>query len=58
MKNRFQLITCVDRLSDGGPRELAKLLDGPLQGLFGGIHLFPFFHPVDGADGPHRSHGS
>jgi sucrose phosphorylase len=58
MKNRLQPITYVDRLSDGGLRELAKLLDGPLQDLFGGIHLLSFFHPNDGADGPHRSHGS
>jgi len=52
MKNRLQPITYVDRLSDGGLRELAKLLDGPLQDLFGGIHLLSFFHPNDGADGP------
>ncbi len=58
MKNRLQPITYVDRLSDGGLRELAKLLDGPLQDLFGGIHLLSFFHPNDGVDGPHRSHGS
>jgi sucrose phosphorylase len=33
MKNRLQLITYVDRLSDGGLRELAKLLVGPHQGV-------------------------
>ena len=49
MKNHVQLITYVDRLGGGGLRELAALLDGPLAGLFGGVHLLPFFHPIDGA---------
>src|SRR5690349_4811254 len=50
MKNHVQLITYVDRLGGGGLRELAALLDGPLAGLFGGVHLLPFFHPIDGSD--------
>ncbi|TDM08712.1 MAG: hypothetical protein C4K60_04740 [Ideonella sp. MAG2] len=50
MKNQVQLISYVDRLSGGGMRELKALLDGPLQGLFGGAHLLPFFYPIDGAD--------
>src|SRR5437868_13409144 len=50
MKNSVQLIAYVDRLSGGGFRELQGLLDGPLQGLFGGMHLLPFFWPTDGAD--------
>ncbi len=50
MNQRAQLITYVDRLGGGGLRELAALLDGPLAGLFGGVHLLPFFHPIDGAD--------
>ena len=50
MKNQVQLITYVDRLSGGGLRELAALLRGPLRGLFGGVHLLPFFEPIDGAD--------
>ena len=49
MKNQVQLITYVDRIS-GGIGELAALLRGPLHGLFGGVHLLPFFHPIDGAD--------
>src|SRR5690606_11104931 len=50
------LITYVDRLGGGGLPELAALLDGAvpgtqdLQGLFGGVHLLPFFDPIDGAD--------
>ena len=50
MRDRVQLIAYVDRLGGGGLRELGALLDGPLAGLFGGIHLLPFFHPIDGAD--------
>lgn len=50
MKNQVQLITYVDRLAAGGIAELGALLDGPLQGLFGGVHLLPFFDPIDGAD--------
>ncbi|QCL77572.1 MULTISPECIES: sucrose phosphorylase [Agrobacterium] len=50
MKNRVYLITYVDRLSGGGLPELRALLDGKLQGLFGGVHALPFFDPTDGAD--------
>lgn len=50
MKNQVQLITSVDRLASGGLATLQELLDGPLAGLFGGVQLLPFFHPIDGAD--------
>lgn len=50
MKNKVQLITYVDRLSGGGLRELQALLAGPLAEVFGGAHLLPFFHPIDGVD--------
>jgi sucrose phosphorylase len=50
MKNQVQLIAYVDRFSGGGFRELRSLLDGPLGGLFGGVHLLPFFWPINGAD--------
>ncbi len=50
MKNQVQLITYVDRLTGGGLRELRDLLAGPLAGVFGGVHLLPFFDPIDGAD--------
>jgi sucrose phosphorylase len=49
MKNEVQLIAYADRL--GGTLEgLRELLDGPLSGLFGGLHLLPFFERIDGAD--------
>lgn len=50
MKNQVQLIAYVDRLSGGGFRDVRALLNGPLAGLFGGVHLLPFFDPIDGAD--------
>jgi sucrose phosphorylase len=50
MKNQVQLITYVDRLGSGAVSDLHGLLTGPLAGLFGGVHLLPFFFPIDGAD--------
>ena len=50
MKNQVQLIAYVDRLGGGGLQALRSLLEGPLRDTFGGIHLLPFFHPIDGAD--------
>jgi sucrose phosphorylase len=50
MKNLVQLIAYVDRMSGGGFGELNTLLNGPLEGVFGGAHLLPFFTPIDGAD--------
>jgi sucrose phosphorylase len=50
MKNKVQLVTYVDRLSGGSIRDLQALLEGPLHGVFGGVHLLPFFDPIDGVD--------
>jgi sucrose phosphorylase len=50
MKNQAQLIAYADRFSGGTIRDLQQLLDGPFHGVFGGVHVLPFFHPVDGAD--------
>jgi sucrose phosphorylase len=49
MKNQVQLIAYADRLG-GSLRGMLELLRGPFAGLFGGIHLLPFYHPIDGAD--------
>lgn len=49
MRNEVQLIAYADRLG-GTLRGLDGLLDGPLAGLFGGVHVLPFFVPYDGAD--------
>jgi sucrose phosphorylase len=40
----------VNRLSGGGFHELRALLDGPFADLFGGMHLLPFYYPIDGTD--------
>jgi sucrose phosphorylase len=49
MRNAVQLICYADRLG-GTLRGLRQLLAGPFAGLFGGVHILPFFHPIDGAD--------
>jgi sucrose phosphorylase len=50
MRNQAQLIAYVDRLSSGTFRDLQTLIEGPLAGAFGGVHVLPFFHNIDGAD--------
>jgi sucrose phosphorylase len=42
LKNCVQLITYADSLG-GNLRALDALLAGPLDGLFGGVHILPFF---------------
>jgi sucrose 6(F)-phosphate phosphorylase len=42
LKNRVQLITYADSLG-GDLAALDALLAGPLDGLFGGVHILPFF---------------
>jgi sucrose phosphorylase len=49
LRNQVQLIAYADRLGGSLP-ELRELLDGPLAGVFGGVHVLPFFRPYDGAD--------
>ena len=49
MLNQAQLITYADRLAGDLPG-LEALLNGPLEGAFGGVHILPFFDPIDGAD--------
>ena len=50
MKNEVQLIAYVDRFCGGSLQDLNGLLNGPLAGVFGGVHLLPFFNTIDGAD--------
>ena len=50
MKNNVQLITYADRLGGGDIRTLHRLLKGPLAGLFGGVHILPFYYPSHGVD--------
>jgi len=50
MDNKVQLITYADRLGGSDIEALHHLLKGPLSGLFGGVHILPFYYPVHGAD--------
>lgn len=49
MRNAPQLITYGDRFA-GDLLGVLQMLDGPLSGAFGGVHILPFFVPIDGAD--------
>jgi sucrose phosphorylase len=44
-----QLIVYADRFG-ATITGLTEILRGPLHGVFGGVHILPFFRPYDGAD--------
>ena len=50
MTNRVQLITYVDRFGKKDISSLHKFLKSELAHEIEGIHLLPFFFPIDGAD--------
>jgi len=50
MKNKVQLITYANRLGGDNIADLHQLLKGPLAGLFGGVHILPFYYPINGVD--------
>jgi sucrose phosphorylase len=49
MPGKVELIAYADRFG-GDLAGLLGLLSGPLHGLFGGVHVLPFYRPYDGAD--------
>lgn len=49
MSDKVHLITYPNRLSADIPG-LVNTLSDPLDGVFGGVHLLPFFAFIDGAD--------
>ena len=49
MSANVQLIAYADRFG-GNLRGLRSLLDNEFRDLFGGVHILPFFDPIDGAD--------
>src|ERR1700758_4803927 len=49
MPAKVELIAYADRFG-GGLDGLRGLLSGSLRGLFGGVHVMPFYRPYDGAD--------
>lgn len=50
MRNGVHLITYANRLGGNRLEDLMHLLDGPLKAIFSGVHILPFFYPIDGAD--------
>ena len=50
MKNKIQLITYIDRLGCKSITELNSLFKNELKGFFGGLHILPFYFPIDGED--------
>ena len=50
MKNKIQLITYIDRIGCKNLSDLKNLCANELKGLFGTVHLLPFFYPIDGED--------
>ena len=50
MKNNVQLITYIDRLTGSDTQTLNNILNDQLTDLFSGIHLLPFYYPIDGSD--------
>jgi len=50
MKNKVQLITYADRITGQDINALTTLLKGSLEDVFGGVHLLPFYNPIDGSD--------
>lgn len=49
MRNQPQLIAYADRLA-GDLVGLRSMLVGELSGAFGGVHVLPFYVPIDGSD--------
>ena len=50
MNNKVQLIAYINRLVEGGLPELLEVLNTEFKDLFGGIHILPFYFPIDGSD--------
>src|SRR5450432_3476042 len=49
VRHWVQLIAYADRFG-GDLRGLRAILEGPLDGVFTGVHVLPFYRPFDGAD--------
>ena len=54
MKNKVQLICYAERLScnnePGNIQALTTILNRQLKGVFGGVHLLPFYDSIHGSD--------
>ncbi len=56
MDNKVQLIAYTDRFGDGDIATLHSLIKQELSDVVKGIHLLPFFFPIDGADAGYDPH--
>jgi sucrose phosphorylase len=50
MKNKVQLIAYVERMGGTSIADFSALLEAQFSGLFGAVHLLPFYHVIDGVD--------
>ena len=50
MRNCVHLVAYANRLGGNRLEDLQRVLEGPLKDIVGGVHILPFFYPVDGAD--------
>jgi sucrose phosphorylase len=50
MRNCVHLITYANRFGGKSLKDLQRLLNGPFKGVFGGVHILPFYYPIDGID--------
>lgn len=50
MRNKVQLIAYVNRFGCENIQDLTRLFQNELKGIFGGVHILPFFYPIDGED--------
>src|ERR1700733_12751429 len=50
MRNCVHLVTYANRFGGSGLEDLQRVVDGTLKDIFGGVHVLPFFYPVDGVD--------
>ena len=50
MRNCVHLLVYANRFGGNRLEDLQRVLDGPLKDIFGGVHILPFFYPVDGSD--------
>jgi len=48
--NKVQLITYIDRLGGSDTQALHSVLRDNFPNTFGGVHLLPFYYPMDGED--------
>ena len=50
MRNCVHLVTYANRFGGSGLEDLQRVVNGSLKDIFGGVHVLPFFYPVDGVD--------